>query len=79
MGSRRNTMSPSSAVAGSTEWVNGVVARRMLGGMSYAALSRRCILGEIRVKLIPGLAPRYALADLERLAATLRPMSPNVP
>ena len=59
--------STSVATATETEWVNGSTARRTLG-MGSAALARRVILGEIRVKLIPGRAPLYAVADLERAA-----------
>jgi hypothetical protein len=48
-----------------TEWVNGADACRILS-CAPSTLHRMCVLGLIRVKLEPGLAPRFNRKDCER-------------
>jgi hypothetical protein len=50
------------------EWISGLKARRCLR-VSYGSLARRAILGKVRTRLEPGVAPRYAQDDVEAIAA----------
>ena len=47
------------------EWINGADACRILS-CAPSTLHRLCVLELIRVKLEPGLPPRYNHADCER-------------
>jgi hypothetical protein len=48
------------------EWINGATAAR-LAGCHAMALPRAALLGLIRVRILPGIAPRYHKDDCERL------------
>ena len=49
------------------EWINGTAARLLLD-CTVTALQRACIMGQIRVKLVPGVPPLYNRADVESYA-----------
>jgi hypothetical protein len=49
------------------EWINGRQASRRIG-CSPTALQRAALLGRIRVKIDPGMAPRYHRDDVEHIA-----------
>lgn len=51
--------------------LNGREACRLLG-CSATVLQRLAMLGQIAVKLEPGVPPRYHRGDVERLAETRR-------
>ena len=50
-----------------SEYVNGKQAR-LIVGCAPSALQRAVMLGQIRVKLDPGVPPRYHRGDCEELA-----------
>jgi hypothetical protein len=50
------------------EWISGLKARKHLR-MSYGSLARLAILGKVRTRLEPGVAPRYAQDNVEAIAA----------
>jgi hypothetical protein len=54
------------------EWISGALASRTLG-CAPSTLQRAVILGHIKIKLDPGVAPRYSKSDVERLAQQPRP------
>ena len=51
----------------SSEWINARQASQMIG-RAVSALQRAALLGLIRVKIEPGLSPRYHRDDVERYA-----------
>lgn len=51
------------------DWITAAVAAKMLG-INHVTFPKVAASGEIRVKRLPGLQPRYCLADVERLAAS---------
>ena len=57
-----------------SEYINGRQACLAIG-CSPSALQRAVMLGEVRFKLEPGVAPRYHRDDCERLAAARRDAS----
>lgn len=60
------------ASAESSEWINGNTARQLLD-CTITALQRAALVGLIRVRLIPGMPPRYNRADVERYAQEMAP------
>ena len=56
------------------EWISAAESSRILG-CAPATIQRAVILGHIKVKLDPGVAPRYCKADVERLAK--QPKTPH--
>jgi hypothetical protein len=51
------------------EWVRANTARTRFG-ISLNRLARLALAGEVRAITPPGTTPRYALADLERVASS---------
>lgn len=54
-----------------SQWTSGLQARKALG-IGYGALQRLVVLGRIRVRVEPGVSPRYCREDVERLAGASR-------
>jgi hypothetical protein len=49
------------------EWINGRQAGQIVG-CSPMAIVRAALLGQVRTRLSPGVAPRYHKGDVEKLA-----------
>jgi hypothetical protein len=49
------------------EWLNGRQASNRIG-CSPTALQRAALLGRIRVKIEPGIPPKYHREDVEKIA-----------
>jgi hypothetical protein len=58
---------PVVAINPDAEWINGREASREIG-CSPTALQRAALLGQVRIKLDPGIPPQYNRADCKRIA-----------
>jgi len=55
----------------SSEWITGRQAAGTIG-FAPSALQRAAMLGQIRVKIEPGVTPRYHRGDVQRFAQARR-------
>jgi hypothetical protein len=63
-------MSTTTAEPASDHFISAAEAIRRHGALNRQKLYRLGLVQAIRVRLLPGVPPRYSAADLDRLMAT---------